>query len=246
MEQTIYNDRFYDSQWEVSKRSAKEIVPILIALTQPKSVVDVGCGVGTWLSVFREHGITDVFGIDGDYINRKRLLIPKEAFVGMDLANISASLPKKDLAICLEVAEHIPKENDDRFLNILISLAPVVCFSAAIPGQGGAAHVNEQWPDYWGAKFTDRGFECFDVIRPAIWSNPHIEPWYCQNTFLYIKKEHICYYSEVQTRVSASPKIPLRLVHPELFNRFVSLHYISSRRLVCELIARIKRKVLRK
>ncbi len=166
MVQTIYNDSFYNSQCEGSRQSASVVVPILCALLSPKSVVDVGCGVGTWLSAFREHGVTDILRIDGDYVDRQRLLIPKDVFMGVDLANAfaSVSLPEKDLAICLEVAEHIPKENADQLLKLLTSLAPVVCFSAAIPGQGGANHVNEQWPDYWSAKFADRGFCRFDVI----------------------------------------------------------------------------------
>jgi hypothetical protein len=165
----------------------------------------------------------------------------------MDLVNIpsSVSFPKKDLAICLEVAEHIPEEMSDRLIKMLTSLAPVVYFSAAIPGQGGANHMNEQWPDYWLAKFADRGFICFDVIRPTIWSKPAVEPWYKQNSFLYISKERVDDYSIVKARNSCA-SIPLRLVHPELFNRFTNLHYISSRRIVQELVARIKRKVLRK
>ncbi len=72
-----------------------------------------------------------------------------------------------------------------------------------------------------------------------------MEPWYCQNSFLYIRKERLDEYPEVLACSSSAVDIPLRLVHPELFNRFISLEYISTRRLARELAARIKRKVLR-
>ena len=59
-----YTDEFYRDHREVSLRSAEAIVPVVLRLVQPQSVVDVGCGIGTWLSVFRTHGVIDVHGMD--------------------------------------------------------------------------------------------------------------------------------------------------------------------------------------
>ena len=54
-----------------------------------------------------------------------------------------------DLALCLDVTEHLPRECADPLVTLLTSLAPVVAFSAAIPVQDSYNHVNCQWPAYW-------------------------------------------------------------------------------------------------
>ncbi len=80
-----YTKDFYKELQEGSKRSAKVIVPLVIELIRPASVVDVGCGLGTWLSVFKEHGIIDILGIDGDFIDKEMLEISKGQFLAVDL-----------------------------------------------------------------------------------------------------------------------------------------------------------------
>ena len=51
-----------------------------------------------------------------------------------------------DLALSLEVAEHLPPECGSEFVQTLTDLSSVILFSAAIPFQGGTDHLNEQWP----------------------------------------------------------------------------------------------------
>ncbi|MEM4360241.1 MAG: methyltransferase domain-containing protein [Candidatus Bilamarchaeaceae archaeon] len=242
----IYNKRFYDSQSPGSKRSASVVVPILMNLLHPKSVVDVGCGIGTWLSVFQEYGVENILGIDGEYVNREKLLIPDNCFLPMDLSN-PHFLPdiRFDLALCLEVAEHIPESSAEKLIRFVTKLAPVVFFSAAIPGQGGAGHVNEQWQDYWVNLFEKEGYCVMDIIREKIWSNIHVEPWYCQNSFIYVQSSKIEFYPPI-IEANKSTSLPLRLVHPELFQRFTSLEYVSSGRLIYEIVIRAKRKIARR
>jgi len=129
--------------------SAEAIVPHVIRLTQPGSVVDVGCGTGTWLSVFKRHGIEEICGIDGDYVERTNLEIPSKCFIAADLKQSVSMSQKFDLVVSIEVAEHIPPQNANVYIESLVGLGPVILFSAAIPFQGGIEHVNEQWPDYW-------------------------------------------------------------------------------------------------
>src|ERR1039458_216669 len=40
----------------------------------------IGCGDGTWLSVFRKLAVDDILGIDGDYVTRDLLQIPQDRF----------------------------------------------------------------------------------------------------------------------------------------------------------------------
>src|SRR5438270_9981863 len=81
-----YTDEYYSSGYEEGSRlSARVIVPLVMELAQPRSVVDVGCGTGEWLAVFRENGIKDTWGVDGTYINKKLLKIPEECFIPANL-----------------------------------------------------------------------------------------------------------------------------------------------------------------
>ena len=187
--------------------AAREVVPIILSITKPKSVLDVGCGIGTWLKVFEEQGITDYLGVDGDYVDFTKLTISEKKFVARDLRKNWSLNRKFDLVISLEVAEHLPEINADQFVKTLVEHGDVIVFSAAIPGQGGQNHLNEQWPEYWQEKFERQGFYFHDVLRPIIWSNKEINWWYKQNMFLINK-----------TPPKTLPFNSVSLVHPELFS----------------------------
>ena len=187
--------------------AAREVVPILLQLTKSTSVLDVGCGTGTWLKVFEENGVNDYLGVDGDYVERSMLKIPHKLFHAHDLTKSFTLGRKFDIVVSLEVAEHIPEQCADSFIESLVKHAEVLIFSAAIPGQGGQNHLNEQWPEYWQKKFEPFGFYFHDVIRPQIWGNEQVDFWYRQNMFL-VKRE-----KPLQT-----PFHSLSVVHPELLN----------------------------
>jgi SAM-dependent methyltransferase len=180
-----YTDEFFDGHLEGSRRSARLVVPMIMELVRPKRVVDVGCGRGTWLAAFREHGVEEILGIDGEYVDRQRLEIAPHEFLACDLSSPIAVDGRFDLSVSLEVAEHLPERSADAFVELLTRLAPVVLFSAAVPCQGGTNHVNEQWPDYWASRFEYRGYQTCDYIRDRIWDNPDVECWYAQNILLF-------------------------------------------------------------
>ena len=73
---------------------------------------------------------------------------------------------KYDLAISLEVAEHLSPSRSCGFIDDLTNLSDVVLFSAAIPMQGGTNHINEQPISYWANLFLERGFVPISCIRP--------------------------------------------------------------------------------
>ena len=175
----------------------------------PSSVLDVGCGLGNWLEVSKTLGVNEVIGLDGAYINRELLKIKPEEFVEWDLHK-SISLGRRfDLSICLEVAEHLPESTAETLVQSLTKHSDVILFSAAIPGQGGQYHVNEQWPAYWQKLFGNAGYVFIDCFRNKIWMNENIEWWYRQNIFLVVKKNNEL------ARMASLPVLPL--VHPDLF-----------------------------
>lgn len=225
-----YDRAFYDFLRTSARASAEEIVPLLLETTGARSVVDVGCGTGTWLAVFSELGILDFIGVDGAHVDAGQLEISPDRFLACDLNDPAAIGRTFDLALCLETAEHLSPASADGFVRFLASLAPIVCFSAAIPRQGGVDHVNEQWPTYWVGAFERCGFEVIDCIRPAIWSNERVAMWYAQNCLLFAAREAIERSSTLAAARAATHAGQLNLVHPSVF-LFHSLgidHPVSS------------------
>jgi hypothetical protein len=131
--------------------SASVVVPIISELAPIKSVCDVGCGIGTWLGVWKDYGIEDLCGIDGGYIDRAKLMFDPADFLPRDLTKRICADRQYDLAMSMEVVEHLPPERGPSFVEDLTNLAPLVLFLAAIPMQGGTDHINEQWQEFCGS-----------------------------------------------------------------------------------------------
>ena len=219
-----YSATFYSAQEAGSRRSAEAVVPLVMERVKPRSVVDVGCGVGAWLSVFEAAGVTDILGIDGSYVDREQLCIDPERFRPHDLTQPLETERTFDLVVSLEVAEHLPPSCAEPFVESLTRLGPAVLFSAAIPYQGGKHHVNEQWPEYWADLFAARGYEALDCIRPVIWDNPDVDWCYAQNVLLYSQRDPSA------TGPIGRPR-PLSLVHPRKYLEQVDPEHITLRNL---------------
>jgi SAM-dependent methyltransferase len=190
----VYDASFFEGQSEGSLQSARAVLSRVFPMLHPRRVLDVGCGVGTWLRAALDLGAEDVVGTDGDYVDTKSLLIEPANFLPADLA--AQRLPdilgeaagsRFDLIICMEVAEHRPFARASSLVAEMTALADVVLFSAAVPFQYGTSHVNEQWPEYWSILFRGQGWECFDPLRAELWNEPGVEWWYAQNALLFAR-----------------------------------------------------------
>jgi SAM-dependent methyltransferase len=204
----FYNAKFY-RDLEATRDSAREMLPLVLELVKPTSVVDIGCGAGHWLAEAMEMGVSDVSGVDGEWALQAQLQIPREKFLEHDLRKPLKLGRKFDLAMSLEVAEHLPSSQAEGFVRTLCEAADVALFSAAIPGQGGRHHVNEQWPAYWAKLFGENGLGCYDVLRPRIWNNGKVLWYYAQNCFLFARPGLL--------KNCAPTTEPLALVHPRLW-----------------------------
>jgi SAM-dependent methyltransferase len=230
-----YTDDWFAARRIGARRSAEVVLPIVLDLIgRPASVVDLGCGTGSWLAVLRDHGVDDVLGIDGDYVDRALLEIPEDRFLAHDLRTPLQLNRRFELAISLEVGEHLPLHEADRFVETLTALAPVVLFSAAVPYQGGTGHLNEQWQDEWADRFRASGFTVVDAIRPRVWDDEAVKVFYRQNMLLFVRRDALEVYPDLQFEAEARP-MPLRVVHPALYldtvRRFPPRGAVDLRRL---------------
>lgn len=200
-----------------STQSASVIVPLILKFLSVRSVCDVGCGVGTWLSVFADLGISDFLGLDGNYIDSSMLQIPPAHFRSADLEKPLRLERTFDLAVSLEVAEHLSPSRAESFVEDLTRIAPAVLFSAAIPNQGGVNHINEQWPSWWAKFFVRKGYAICDNIRSQIWGMPDITPCYRQNIMLFARQETI----KSNPLLTESYLWQIDIAHPEFYSRLI-------------------------
>jgi SAM-dependent methyltransferase len=212
-----YNIDFFKLQHNESYISAKEILPLVLDLTHPESILDVGCGSGAWLKAYEELTNSNRYkGIDGDYVDSSSLIISNEHFITKNLEAEFDLQERFDLVLSLEVAEHLHEEYATTFVKSLTMHSDIVLFSAAIPGQEGTRHYNEQFPEYWEKIFNSCGYVCKDIIRDKIWDNKNISFWYKQNVLIYIKESKLSSYptiSDLPNYLSTS----LTRIHPELW-----------------------------
>jgi len=201
-----------------SLSSAAVVIPLLLDLADIRSVIDFGCKHGEWLHVFAQHGMPRRFGVDRRD-EASLLLIDTTEFEAADLARPFRLNGPFDLAVCIEVAEHLPKSAATTLVTTLTSAAPLVLFSAAVPMQGGHGHLNEQPRAYWDDMFRTHAFRRLDCLRPLMWRDPRVAWWYRQNLFLYATDQAICANPRL-ARAAATPAAEdLDLVHIDILNR---------------------------
>jgi SAM-dependent methyltransferase len=214
---TAYSPGFFQKYQDGSVRSARVVVPILLDLFGPRSVLDVGCGIGTWLSVFADHGLDDLVGLDGPYVDRSMLRMAPDRFRQINLIEPVRLDRRFDLVMSVEVAEHLPATAADTFVESLTRHGSIVAFSAAVPFQGGTHHINEQWQSYWVERFRRAGYTCFDVLRPLLWDDLAVNFWYAQNMMLFVDSATLTADPDLGRRLAALPSMGnVAAVHPRL------------------------------
>jgi SAM-dependent methyltransferase len=189
----IYDSEFYEKSVEgAAVRGAAKMAAAIIDDLKATSVIDVGCGTGALLAALRDRGC-QVYGLEYAeaalaYCRLRRLDVAK-----FDLENDDFTEGRVfDVAVSMEVAEHLPQKAADRYIDLLTRLSPIVVFTAAPPGQGGTDHVNEQPSSYWIARFRDHGFdlavELSQRLRDRWKAAGDIEDWYHRNLMIFRRR----------------------------------------------------------
>jgi len=220
---------------------ARRVLAVLLDLIEfPRSVVDLGGNTGAWCKAFKEAGATRVLCIDHPGVRSDRMMIEENEFMPCDLR---AALPEPvpcDMALCLEVLEHLPAAAGEAALDFLTQSAPLVLFSAGVPGQPGWEHINSRPPSYWKDAFQRRGFERFDIIRPRILGDTSLPFWYRQNIFLFAGREGL---SRLRVRHLAFEEIPddFELLHQRVLETSRRPGQVTIGSLLRQLLATVSR-----
>ena len=153
----MYGKRFFNRRIKYHNDEC-EIARNLFDVFSPSSVVDFGCGIGSYLSEFKDHGCS-VKGFE-PHVNTSLPVIPesmRELIFNIDCGAPIKHTAKYDLALCIEVAEHIEESKADNLVNNICNFSDMVFFTAADVGQSGKGHVNCQPQNYWINKFLNNG-----------------------------------------------------------------------------------------
>ena len=161
---------------ETRRPMLREFARAMDEVLSPRSVVDVGSGPGFLLEYWAERDRR----VDGlEFSAEESIAIAadsvRDAIQKADITQWGKDFPfpyRYDLAVSLQVAEHVHPDFADDMVVGMTRLADTILFSAAEPGQRGIGHVNCQTMDYWTKKFLFVGYrtdhEAIDAWRDEI------------------------------------------------------------------------------
>lgn len=183
MKQSDYKFAHTSRNLNSARLIIKEVLPFL---TGVDSILDLGCGMGTWTKSLEELGFSNILMVDHpslpvtDLVNEN-----KGSFTGVDLESGFPPANHFDLIMCIEVLEHFHEKRAIDIFNYITKHTDLVLFSAAIPGQSGEGHINCRRHNYWHKQFAAQGFHFFDGFKTSILNDDSINYWLRQNMFIY-------------------------------------------------------------
>lgn len=225
-----YSADFYSNMRSVSASSYAFLANWIFNYCSPKSAIDWGAGSGELLMDLHTNHQVQVKALEGDWVREIPTNLPKLHYEFRDLRFPLKLEEKFDIAICLEVAEHLEDEFAQTLIDGICSSSDLVFFSAAVPYQGGTNHVNEKWPIYWAKRFHKAGFVLSYDPREELWDNPEIADYYKQNLLIFER-----------SKSNRDMIIPRSLIHPSLWERKCRTHKLKTKYILARIIFKIIR-----
>jgi len=179
-----YDNKYYKKKYIKYRSWEKDIGRNIVSMFQPKSILDLGCGIGSYLEGALEGGCKDLYGIELNYDKAKKYITKNISFY-IKSGDITKELNLKkkfDCVLSIEVAEHVEMSQVSFFINNIIRYAEkYILFTAAPPGQPGRGHINLKKKNFWIKYIEDKGVTYKDEIVQQC-----VKAWSDFNTPLYI------------------------------------------------------------
>jgi SAM-dependent methyltransferase len=183
------DDTFYQKTLRPDRQQSYKLIAKFITRIawphQAQSAVDYGCGAGWILRWLNHYGVTDLIGIEPNRAAASVMNPATKTWVEFRSLRRRINLDRKfDLAVCLEVGEHLEERYADLLVENITKSTDLLIFSAATPGQGGWGHVNEQPLEYWKEKLRLVGFlnlQSMTAKFRVYLENKGAKKWYCNN-----------------------------------------------------------------
>jgi len=188
----LYGERYFRMVEETTVASREVIARSIVETFAPATVADVGCGTGALLDELRRAGVGTVKGLEYAEAGLRRCQERGLDVVAFDIEidTLPDGFGVADVVVSMEVGHQLRPTAADRYVDLLTSLAPVVVFSSAVPGQGDRHPRNSQPHSYWRAAFEARGYE-LDPTTTSTWRgqwlDADIAPWFSQNLLVFTR-----------------------------------------------------------
>ena len=191
----IYNTGYYAHHRSAYHGWGVRCGEDLVRRFQARSVADFGCGIGSYLRGAMLAGLDPhcLWGCDGNVDFSARFMHPL-VFSCVEKHDLTMPLKitKRDVALCVEVVEHLPESAGETLCTTVANATGrVLIWSAAVPGQGGEGHINEQPSEHWERKFWGRGLRVSEhesiALREA-WKDLGAEWWIYRNVRVFRRK----------------------------------------------------------
>lgn len=165
------------------KPFADRLAKFIKQVIRPKMVLDIGCGPGHFVESMLDVGINAV-GIDID-----ERVVGKPYLFQQDILSTKFVT---DVAICLEVLEHIHEDHAEEVIDKISTMfTDTLIFTAAQPGQGGVGHINCQPKEYWDKLFNQNGLYRNTLMEDTLLlycKQGRYMGWFYNNLLVYTKR----------------------------------------------------------
>lgn len=194
----LYNDEFFEWHYKYARDYSIVTMDWLLDFINVKSVVDFGCGIGSYLESAFNKGIVKIKGYDigGDYAKK---YTPEHIQPNIEYIDCTTKMvtEKYDCVISFETAEHIEPSGTNQFCDNLVGALDkngFLFFTGAPAGQEGCGHINCQRKSFWMLKFLERDLE-FDAITTVVvsqeWRRLGAPNYICDNLLVFKNDTHL-------------------------------------------------------
>ncbi len=193
MKNKKYNDKYYERHFAQYRKWENKIGEYLYEELKPNSVLDLGCGVGSYLEGFLNAGCKNLLGIELSFSDVEKYIVEdiRSHIIEGDVTT-SLNLNRKfDCVISFEVGEHIAPYGTEKFIdNLILCSDRYIILTAAPPGQRGTGHINLRSKDFWIESIVSKGFlyreDLVEKYRVK-WKEFNVEKYILNNLMVFKK-----------------------------------------------------------